>query len=313
VLAGPSLHLDLGNDERPGGRSLTATEPRELLARFESERDLQMRHPEALAVLRAVGAHESDDLAVRVGTAWAHIHNADLAHLLREGRAWIDQSRPTVSLLETSKEASADPFAAYVLARWHAAAGRIRFRCGDARGALIELTAASKRSARRELWYCRPDILSQLLRVQIDEQARTGPEAAIRTAVRRFSTLREVMNRLAGRHGIDLGGVASLAGDLAHHLSSGGIGELGVSRDRLTDVIGLCDAREARRRCEALRGLVTLHLNRALLLVPDPERGWIGDRDRAREIAWWCARAAFGVGDRHRLAQALRHITALEH
>jgi hypothetical protein len=85
-----------------------------------------------------------------------------------------------------------------------------------------------------------------------------------------------------------------------------------VSRDRLAEVIGLCDGREARRRCEMLRGLITLHFNRALLCAPNPQRGWLGDPERSRELALWCARAAFGVGDRYRLAQALRHLKSLE-
>jgi hypothetical protein len=134
----------------------------------------------------------------------------------------------------------------------------------------------------------------------------------MRTAVRKFSTLREVMNRLAGRRGIDLGAVTSLASDLDRHLSAGGTGELGVSRDRLAEVIGLCDGREARRRCEMLRGLITLHFNRALLIAPNPQRGWAGDPERSIELGWWCARAAFAVGDRYRLAQALRHIKSLD-
>ncbi len=310
MLSAPALHL--GHLEPTSVRALVAMEPREILARFDSEHDLQLRHHEALGVLHALGAHESEDLAVRVGTAWAHLHHADLAHLLRDGLAWIEESRAIVAELEASKQASADPFAAYVLARWHAAAGRIRFRWGDAWAARIELTAAAKRCTRADLWSCRPDILSNLVRVQVDEHARAGTPAAMETAVRRFSTLREVMNRLAGRRGIDLGAVSSLAGELARHLNGGGTGGLGASRERLAEVIGICDAREWRRRCEMLRGLVTLHFNRALLLVPDPERGWAGDRDRSRELAWWCARAAFGVGDRHRLAQALRHLASLD-
>jgi hypothetical protein len=309
VLAGHALHL--GNDEL-AGRGLVAMEPREILSRFDSERDLQMRHHEALGVLRALRAHVSDDPVVRVGTAWAHILHADLAHLLRDGLAWIDESRSSVAQLEAAKEASDDPFAGYVLARWHAAAGRIRFRCGDTRAACIELTAAAKRCTRKELWFCRPDILSNLFRARLDEDTRAGTEAAIRTAVRRFSRLREVMNWLAGRRGIDLGAVASLAGALAHHLSLGSTGEPGVSREQLEEVIGICDARESRRRCEMLRGLVTLHFNRALLLAPDSKLGWVGDRDASRELGWWCARAAFGVGDRYRLAQALRHLASLE-
>jgi hypothetical protein len=223
----------------------------------------------------------------------------------------MTESRPFVAQLEGS-EASGEPFAAYVLARWHAAAGRLRFRYGEARLARAELTAAAKRCTRKDLWFCRPDILSNLLRTQLDEHVRAGTERAMRTAVRKFSTLREVMNRLAGRRGIDLGAVTLLADDLDHHLRAGGTGALGVSRDRLEEVIGVCDAREARRRCEMLRGLITLHFHRALLVVPNPKRGWAGDLDRSRELAWWCARAAFAVGDRHRLAQALRHIASLE-
>ncbi len=310
MLSGPALHLD--NDERAGVPALGAMEPREILARFDSERDLRMRHHEALSVLRALRAHESPDLAVRVGTAWAHMLHADLAHLLRDGRTWLDESRPFVVQLEASEEASDDPFAAYVLARWHAAAGRIRFRFGESRAARTELTAAAKRCTRKDLWFCRPDILSNLLRTQLDEHVRAGTERAMRTAVRKFSTLREVMNRLAGRRGIDLGAVRFLAGDLERHLGAGGTGELGVSRDRLAEVIGACDAREARRRCEMLRGLVTLHFTRALLLAPNPKRGWAGDRDRSRELALWCARVAFAVGDRHRLAQTLRYLSSLE-
>jgi len=312
VRSSPALHL--GDDERGGVRALAAMEPREILSRFDSERDLQLRHDEALGVLGALRAHESEDLAVRVGTAWAHIHHADLSHLLRDGLAWIDESRPIVAQLERSEQANADPFAAYVLARWHAAAGWIRFRYGDARAARVELTTAAKRCTRKDLWFCRADILTDLLRVRCDEHERIGTESAMRIAVRRFSTLREVMNRLAGRRGIDLGAVRSLAGDLALHLSTGGGGggELGVSRERLAEVIGICDPRESRRRCEMLRGLVNLHFRRAILLVPNPKRGWAGDRDRSRELAWWCARVSFGVGDRHRLAQALRHLTALE-
>ena len=310
MLSSPALHL--GNDEQAGIRALVAMGPFEILARFDSERDLQARHHEALGVLRVLRAHESEDLAVRVGTAWAHLHHADLSHLLRDGLVWLEGSRSIVAQLEASKEASIDPFAAYVLARWHHAAGRIRFRCGDARAACIDLTAAAKRCMRKELWFCRPGILSDLLRVQIDERERAGTADAIRIAVRRFCTLREVMNRLAGRRGIDLGAVTTLAGDLSHYLSGGGTGELGVSRERLAAVIGVCDARESRRRCEMLRGLVSLHFNRALLFAPNPRRGWAGDRERSCELAWWCARVAFGVGDRHQLAQALRHLTSLE-
>jgi len=309
VLSAPAIPLS--TLERAAVRALVAKEARDIIARFDSERDLKMRHEDALGVLRAMRAHECEDLAVRVGTAWAHIHHADLAHLLRNGHAWIDESRSAVARLEAS-EASKDPFAAYVLARWHTATGRIRFRLGDARTARAELTAAAKRATRDDLWFCRADILSTLLRVRTDESARVGTANEIGKVVQKFSTLREVMNRLAGWHSIDLGAVTTLENELSRHLAAGGTGELSVPRERLAEIIGLCDEREARRRCEMLRGLITLHFNRALLYAPNPRRGWLGDRDRSRALARWCARAAFGVGDRYRLAQALRHLNALE-
>lgn len=309
TVSSTALHLSL--PFQPAARVLPSWEPRELLSRFDSEADLQMRHAEALDLLRAQGAHESEDLAVRVGAAWAQIHHADLSHLLGDGLAWVVRSRWIVAQLEALPEASEDPFAAYALARWHAAAGRIRFRYGDSNAACLELTAAAKHAQRRDLWFCRPDILSHLLRARMDEPLAVGPTDAIRIAVRRFSTLREVMNRLAGRHGIDLGAVHGLSGELSLHLASGGKGLLGVSREQLASVIGVCDARESRRRCEMLRGLVSVHLNRALLFAPNPRQGWAGEPERSRDLGWWCARVAFAVGDRHRLQQALRHLHTL--
>lgn len=309
MLSDPSLLMD--HSDSTGGRALVVGEPRDLIARFESEPDLQMRQDEALGLLRTLHAHESEDLVVRVGTAWAHILQADRSHLLRDALGWVERSRSSVAQLEASAQAASDPLAAYVIARWHAAAGRIRCRYGDARAAHFELTIAAKRCTRKDLWFLRPEILSTLLRVRVDETARIGTPAAMRTAVRRFSTLRDVMNRLAARRGIDLGAIMSFGGALVNHVSTGAVGPLGVSREQLEELIGVCDADEERRRCEMVRGLITLHFNRALLFVPDPKRGWVGDLERSRDIAGWCARAAFAIGDRYRLTQALRHIDSL--
>lgn len=309
MFAGTALQLGL--EERASVRRRIPTEPRELLSRFDCEHDLQMRPQVTLGVLRALSAHESEDLAVRVGAAWAHILHADRTDVVRDGVAWIDRSRGLVAQLEGSRQASDDPFAAYVLARWYAAVGQIHLRSGDPRAARIALTAAAKRATRKDLWFCRPDILTNLLRAQLEERKQAGAEEPVATAVRRFSRLREVMNSLAGRHGIDLGAVTPLAGELARYLSASGPAELGASPALFEEVIGICNVPEARRRCEMLRGLINLHFQRSLLLAPNPSQSWAGDRERSRELAWWCARAAFGVRDRLRLNQVLHHISSL--
>lgn len=303
------MHLGVANHRV---RRLVELRSRQIIEQFEQESDVPMQHHEALGVLEALGAFHGDDLVASVGAWWARILHKDMSYLLLDGLECIAASRPSVEQLGRSAVAQSDPLAAYVLARWHDAAGRIQFRCGDMMAARLEFTAAAEFAQREALWFCRSDIQSNLQRAAFDEQEKVGEDRGLQAEHEAFQVLHDATLRLAAEHGVELAAIEpTLAPGLQAFIADPDRA-IGGSSERLAAVLPVAGARSRLQGREFLRGLANVLHNLSIVSAPRPKRCWTGDIERARQQSWRSALIAYGLGDGYRLAQALRQGESLE-
>jgi hypothetical protein len=293
-------------------RRLVELRSRQIIEQFEQESDVPMQHHEALGVLEALGAFHGDDLVASVGAWWARILHKDVAYLLLDGLECIAESRPSAEQLGRSAAARSDPLAAYVVARWHDAAGRIQFRCGDMMAARLEFTAAAGFAACDALWFCRSDIQSNLQRAAFDEQEKAREDRGLQAEYKAFQALHDDTLRLAAEHGVELAAIEpTLAPGLRAFIADPDC-TIGGSPERLAAVLPVADARSRLQGREFLRGLANVLHNLSVVCTPQPQRSWTGDIERSRRLSWSSALIAYGLGDGYRLAQALRHSASTE-
>jgi CHAT domain len=167
---------------------------RALIATYDVESDIPLRNSLDVGILqmndafRPQEASDIETLAVRVGAFWCEIVRCDVELDLRHGLAAIDDSRADAEILTQAllaREAQCSEFAAYAAARWNDGAGKLLYRAGSHARGRMRFTQACALADTRGLWWCRPDMHSNLLRARLEEprQAAGDPLAPRLTSV----------------------------------------------------------------------------------------------------------------------------------
>ena len=148
-----------------------------LIETFDADFDIPLAHGTVIGLLHMKRAFEISpeqgiaDLAVTVGACWCDIVRSDIEFDLRHGLARIDESAASaerLSRMVQAGDASGD-FPAYAAARWSDGAGKVLYRIGShARGRMRFADACALAEANR-LWWCIPDLRSNLFRARLEE------------------------------------------------------------------------------------------------------------------------------------------------
>jgi CHAT domain len=191
---------------------------RDLIVTYDVESDIPLRHRLDLGILqmkeffRPQPESDFDALASRVGAFWCDIVRCDVEFDLKRGLAALDDSRADAERLMLAVlegDEWCGEFGAYVSARWNDGAGKLLYRVGShARGRMRFATACAI-AERRKLWWCRPDLRSNLLRAQLEEarQAAEGSRAPrAMAAVGELVGLKEECELVGRQRGIPLDG-----------------------------------------------------------------------------------------------------------
>ncbi|GHJ43916.1 hypothetical protein Cs7R123_12580 [Catellatospora sp. TT07R-123] len=173
----------------------------ELIRRYDADFDVPLRQRYAVGILRMLGAFDpvpgadGHARACRVGAHWCEIVRCDIGYDLIEGLRFVDASSADAELLVAGL--AADPgrgFDRYAAARWHDGAGKIRYRLGSYARARMGFETAVALAEGGDLWWCLPDLRSNLLRASFDEERQA---AAARQDADSVGALRdELIDRL---------------------------------------------------------------------------------------------------------------------
>ena len=219
-------------------------------------------------------ASDIESLAIRVGAFWCEIVRCDVELDLRRGLAAVDDSAADAEILSQAvlaDEERCSEFAAYAAARWNDGAGKVLYRAGShARGRMRFTRACALADARdKDLWYCWPDLHSNLLRARLEEsrQAASDPLAP---------RLTSVMDQLT-----DLESICADAG------RTRGIPLDGTSRPQQVQDV------------EFLRGYSSVLHNLSFALIGEPAR--------SLEISQRASAISAVLGDGYRESQAINH------
>ncbi|MEV4416601.1 CHAT domain-containing protein [Catellatospora sp. NPDC049609] len=199
-------------------RIVASLHVRDLVQVYDVDYDVPFRHGLVSGVLqlkqafRPVPGAGAGRLARRVGAYWCEIVRADVELDLRHGLALVDESRGDAArladLLDPSDE---DRFPAYAAARWNDGAGRILYRSGSHARGRMHFTTALELAERHDLWWCLPDLRSNVLRARLEEARQAAPEVmAQRTAAVIADMLAEAAccERTADEQGVPRDGTA---------------------------------------------------------------------------------------------------------
>jgi CHAT domain-containing protein len=165
----------------------------DLILRFDVDFDIPLRHGYAIGIFRMVDAYaavtgsDPRSYARRVGASWCDIVRADVEYDMWGGLNRVEESRADAQFLLRSgppEQGRAGRFVAYSTARWFDGAGRIRYRLGSYTRARIDFETAVGVAEDSGLWWCLPDMRSNLLRARFEEakqsrQATADPERLV--------------------------------------------------------------------------------------------------------------------------------------
>lgn len=268
-----------GSGVRDGIRQLVdRLDARALITSYDVEADIPLRNGLDVGILQmndAFRPREASDieaLAIRVGAFWCEIVRCDVELDLRRGLAAVDDSANDADILAQAVLADKEqcsPFAAYVAARWNDGAGKVLYRSGSHARGRMRFTQACALADAGGLWWCRPDLHSNLLRARLEEsrQAASDPLAPRLTLVMDQLTDLESMCADAGR--------------------KRGIPMDGTSRP------------ERARDVEFLRGYSSVLHNLSFALIGEPAR--------SLEISQRASAISAVLDDGYRESQALNH------
>lgn len=165
----------------------------ELIQNFDVDFDVPFAYNRCIGLLEMLDAYEQDGadndfkLAERVGAWWCRIVRSDLLYHLLEGLDCITASRAdadklTKKLLEKNFDSATldKQFMVYAAARWHDGAGKIYYRCNDSSEARLLFKQAEELAKQANLWYCLPDIQSNLVRAEYEEHQTAGYKASLK-------------------------------------------------------------------------------------------------------------------------------------
>jgi len=150
----------------------------DLVQRYDADFDIPLRQKYAIAILRMNDAFEADPtdapaLARRVGAFWCDIVRCDIDYDLVEALRLIDASRSDAERLHATLSNASDTFPRYAAARWFDGTGKIRYRLGSYARARMSFGTAVEIAAEGGLWWCLPDLRSNLLRAEFEERKQT--------------------------------------------------------------------------------------------------------------------------------------------
>lgn len=196
---------------------LREKDPRRLISSFDSVFDLSGRQRDCLETLGQLGVlappkdGDASALANYVGGAWCQMVSADVSYDLWNGVLLVHQSGPYGKRLAELCERDPlgrDVFDNYVAARWYDGAAKVRFRSGYFTEARIWFGKALDLGRRAGLWHVLPDLESNFLRGQFDEQREwieSDQLAVLRTELdREYGAAFARAEAVAGQWGIAL-------------------------------------------------------------------------------------------------------------
>ncbi|GGQ75565.1 CHAT domain-containing protein [Couchioplanes azureus] len=186
----------------------------DLILRYDVDFDIPLRHEYALGVLRMVEAfrpvssHDLPAVARRVGAHWCDIVRSDMVYdhwaALRMIEASADDAAALLDVVRADPHAGG--FLAYVTARWQDMTGKIRYRLGGYTRARIAFETAVSVAGRHRLWWCLPDMRSNVHRGRYEESRQSGAPH-IETLIESLTAERERILRDAAEHGVATGDI----------------------------------------------------------------------------------------------------------
>jgi len=247
-----------------------------LIETFDADFDIPLAHGMAIGLLYMKRAFETSpeqgtaDLAVTVGACWCDIVRSDVDFDLRHGLARIDESAASAERLSRMLQGgeASGGFLAYAAARWSDGAGKVLYRIGSyARGRMM-FTQACALAETNHLWWCFPDLRSNLFRARLEEARQAGSQEAARSEAitGELTAEKRRCEAVAAERGIPLGGQQPAA-----------------AQDR-----------------EFLRGYSSLVHNLSWAIQDSDPAGSLAASEHALAISR-------GLGDWYRQAQALNH------
>jgi hypothetical protein len=247
-----------------------------LIETFDADFDIPLAYGTLIGLLHMKQAFEISpeqgvaDLAVTVGACWCDIVRSDVEFDLRHGLARIDESAASAERLSRIVQgggASGD-FPAYVAARWSDGAGKVLYRIGSYARGRMRFTQACALAEANHLWWCIPDLRSNLFRARLEEARQAGSQGAGRSEeiTGELRAEKRRCEEVAAERGIPLGAQRPAPG-----------------RDR-----------------EFLRGYSSLVHNLSWAIQDTDPAGSLAASELALAIS-------SGLGDWYRQAQALNH------
>ncbi|GAX36538.1 CHAT domain-containing protein [Nodularia sp. NIES-3585] len=158
-------------------KELTHKSSKDIIRSFDVDFDIPFEHDVSIGLLLITGAFKPNSpLEDRVGANWCQIVVHDVNYRLLEGLETIEKSKSDaekltqfIKHLNFDSTNNIDKYQAYVAARWHDAAGKIYYRVGEHTEARLNFEQAEKIVQSAKLWYCLPDIKSNFLRANYEE------------------------------------------------------------------------------------------------------------------------------------------------
>jgi hypothetical protein len=277
--------------------------PRALIEWFDSWFDVRLEHDRCLKLLREAGAFSLSDsdayhaLSIHLGATWCEMIKWDVRYDLRRGGLVRDRSRIAADLLakwtaeqiRTGQELvlHSSRFATNMLARWFDGAGKLYFRNREYTDARKMFEQALSWAKEGEHWFLVPDLRSNHVRADFEEQRTAGKMPDLVAEYTRLH--KETVAQARGRN-ISI----PFQSDSAEY-----------DQSMLRDEPGRGAPREER---EFLRGLCSILHNMSLAEEP-PENSesfleqWNGSLTHSEESA----AIAEAMRDEYRLAQAINH------
>jgi hypothetical protein len=174
---------------------------REIITAFDVDYDIPLAHDPALGVLQIHGAFHPPVMdmgdpvrrmacATFIGAVWCKIVAADVQYRILDGLEAIEDSKAHAEALSqwilgrgqhefaTDADGGELQFMAYVTARWLDASGKVLYRAGNHTEGRMSFERSHEVCSLANLWWCKPDIESNLLRGRFEEQRNIDPAAA---------------------------------------------------------------------------------------------------------------------------------------
>lgn len=193
---------------------------REIVTTFDTLTDVSFRHDECLERLAGLGAFSPPDteedaaLAEFVGAYWCRLVSADVLYHPAEGLEAIEASAEMAERLlrkvlcrpfsrgQTDTNDDYPTFQAYAASRWFDGAGKIKYRLASYSESRLKFQQSVKIAEHAHLWWCLPDLRSNLLRAEIEELKVAGMQERILEFVAKYRALKAQIIEMGKRKGL---------------------------------------------------------------------------------------------------------------